>query len=94
MEDDNKFNANELQKLTYQLCHTYARCTRTINIPVPVAYADLAAYRARFHLESELEDKSGSSYNVGDGSGSQSLPQSVIDSIKVIDGLKDAMYFV
>ena len=29
--DDNRFDSDELQCLTYQLCHTYVRCTRSVN---------------------------------------------------------------
>jgi eukaryotic translation initiation factor 2C len=48
--DDNRFTADELQALTYQLCHTYVRCTRSVSIPAPAYYAHLVAFRARFHL--------------------------------------------
>ncbi len=33
--DDNNFTADELQVLTYQLCHTYVRCTRSVSVPAP-----------------------------------------------------------
>lgn len=39
--------ANELQLMTYYLCHMYNRCPRSVSIPAPVYYADLAAFRAR-----------------------------------------------
>ncbi|XP_062507547.1 protein argonaute-2-like [Corticium candelabrum] len=45
--DDNNFTADDLQMLTYQLCHVYVRCTRSVSLPAPVYYAHLAAYRAR-----------------------------------------------
>ena len=48
--DDNEFRSDELQKLTYYLCHVYAKCNRSISIPAAVQYAHLAAYRARVHL--------------------------------------------
>ncbi|UYV68163.1 AGO1 [Cordylochernes scorpioides] len=37
--DDNQFSSDELQCLTYQLCHTYVRCTRSVSIPAPAYYA-------------------------------------------------------
>uniref|UniRef100_A0A646QFB5 Argonaute-2 n=1 Tax=Hemiscolopendra marginata TaxID=943146 RepID=A0A646QFB5_9MYRI len=49
--DDSDFSADELQQLTYELCHTYVRCTRSVSIPSPAYYAHLAAFRARHHLE-------------------------------------------
>ena len=48
--DDNKFDADQLQLLTYQLCHTYVRCTRSVSVPAPTFYAHLVACRARYHL--------------------------------------------
>ncbi|KAI3380253.1 hypothetical protein SNEBB_010630 [Seison nebaliae] len=48
--DDNNYESDELQSLTYQLCHTYVRCTRSVSIPAPAYYAHLVAFRARYHL--------------------------------------------
>lgn len=55
--DDNRFNADELQILTYQLCHTYVRCTRSVSIPAPAYYAHLVAFRARYHLVDKEHDR-------------------------------------
>jgi len=49
LADDNAFNANDMCKMTYYLCHIYQRCTKSVSIPAPVYYADLAAYRAKIH---------------------------------------------
>ena len=38
--------------VTYALCYTYARCTRSVSVPAPVKYADLLALRASFYLDS------------------------------------------
>jgi eukaryotic translation initiation factor 2C len=54
--DDNNLNADELQNLTYQLCHTYVRCTRSVSIPAPAYYAHLVAFRARYHLVDKEHD--------------------------------------
>uniref|UniRef100_UPI00358EBEC2 protein argonaute-1-like isoform X1 n=1 Tax=Myxine glutinosa TaxID=7769 RepID=UPI00358EBEC2 len=58
--DDNRFSADELQVLTYQLCHTYVRCTRSVSIPAPAYYARLVAFRARYHLVDKEHDRSAS----------------------------------
>lgn len=55
--DDNEFSADELQCLTYQLCHTYVRCTRSVSIPAPAYYAHLVAFRARYHLVEKDHDR-------------------------------------
>ncbi|KAI6651806.1 Protein argonaute-2 [Oopsacas minuta] len=48
--DENNFTADELQSLTYQLCHTYVVCTRSVSIPAHAYYAHLVAFRGRYHL--------------------------------------------
>lgn len=55
--DDNEFCADEIQSLTYQLCHTYVRCTRSVSIPAPTYYAHLVAFRARYHLVEKEQDR-------------------------------------
>lgn len=72
----------------------YARCTKSISIPVPVAYADLAAYRARQHLEAALEDTSASSDSSGGSDHLNPLPASMIESIRLTDDFHKTMYFV
>lgn len=47
--DDNEFNADQEQALTYYLCYIYSRCERSVSIPAPTYYAHLAAFRAREH---------------------------------------------
>ena len=47
--NDSKLNADQIQKLTYNLCHIYSRCERSVSYPAPTYYAHLAAFRAREH---------------------------------------------
>jgi eukaryotic translation initiation factor 2C len=49
--DDNGFNADTLQALSFALCHVYARSTRSVSIPAPVYYADIVCARAKFHYD-------------------------------------------
>ncbi len=48
--DDHGFKADDLQLLSYQLCYTFARCTRSVSVVTPAYYAHLVAFRARFHF--------------------------------------------
>ncbi|KAJ1995666.1 hypothetical protein GGI25_000645 [Coemansia spiralis] len=50
LHNDAGFTADEIQKLTYYLCYTYAICTRSVSLVPPVYYAHRVADRARCHL--------------------------------------------
>ncbi|RIA87407.1 Piwi domain-containing protein [Glomus cerebriforme] len=50
--DENGFNADGLQTLSYNLCYLYARCTRAVSLVPPVYYAQLVCTRAKFHSRS------------------------------------------
>ncbi|KAF8776763.1 Protein argonaute-3 like protein [Argiope bruennichi] len=93
IEDDNDFTADDLQKLTYYLCHTYVRCTKSISCPAPVMYAHLAAFRSRQHLLTKM-DESSSGSDTSSTFEFHPIPDSVMKAIKVVDGLKNTMYFV
>jgi eukaryotic translation initiation factor 2C len=47
--DDNNFNADSLQGLTYKLCYIYARSSCSVSVVPSVYYADLVAARAHCH---------------------------------------------
>ncbi|GFP87334.1 protein argonaute 7 [Phtheirospermum japonicum] len=49
--DENKFTSDEMQKMVYNLCYTFVRCTKPISLVPPAYYAHLAAYRGRLYLE-------------------------------------------
>ncbi|CAF3097019.1 unnamed protein product [Rotaria sp. Silwood2] len=47
LHDENGSNSDDIQQFTYWLCHTDARCTKSVSVPAPVHYADLATHAAR-----------------------------------------------
>ncbi|CAF3663795.1 unnamed protein product [Adineta steineri] len=47
LHDDIGFSSDDIQQLTYWLCHTDMRCTKSVSIPAPVHYAHLSAYASR-----------------------------------------------
>lgn len=56
MWDDNQMPPEEIHEMTYQLCHTQSRCTRSVSIPSPVYYAKLVAQRAKILMADEKFD--------------------------------------
>merc|ERR1719447_1830298 len=85
------FTQPELQQLTYQLCHTYVRCTRSVSIPAPAYYAHLVAFRARYHLV-EKEQDSGEGSHLSGGSEDRA-PAAMARAITVHADSKKVMYF-
>ncbi|XP_038988491.1 protein argonaute 2-like [Phoenix dactylifera] len=76
LQDDHGFMSDELQKLIYNLCFTFARCTKPVSLAPPVYYADLAAYRGRLYYESMLEaSSSASSFPAPTSSGQGGFPK-------------------
>ncbi|KAJ7197185.1 argonaute-like protein [Mycena pura] len=55
---DENYNENlvKLQELSFALCHVYAKATRSVSIPAPVYYADLACARGKFYIDPTRTD--------------------------------------
>merc|ERR1712227_128808 len=66
VHDDNDLSADSLQMMTWHLCHGYARCTRSVGIPVPVYYATLDCERVARYLNEHMGSDAGSVAS-GDG---------------------------
>jgi hypothetical protein len=66
--DEYGFQPDELQAQTYNMCHIYARCTRTVGIVPAVYYAHLMADRAQ-HYNSARDDSSDTASVVSTTSG-------------------------
>ncbi|RXW23179.1 hypothetical protein EST38_g2678 [Candolleomyces aberdarensis] len=49
--DENRFNADAMQAISFSLCHVYARATRSVSIPAPVYYADIVCARSKHHYD-------------------------------------------
>jgi eukaryotic translation initiation factor 2C len=88
--DENNFSADNLQALTYHLCFTYARCTRSVSIVPPAYYAHLAAFRARCYTDNDGSDTS-SNVGVGQSTREKNVEVRTLPAIK--NNVKDVMFY-
>ncbi|XP_038711450.1 protein argonaute 2-like [Tripterygium wilfordii] len=97
--DENGINSDQLQKLIYDMCFTFARCTKPVSLVPPVYYADLVAYRGRLYYEAVIEGQSpvsvSSSLSSLASSSSSSSAASLDDRFyKLHADLENIMFFV
>ena len=92
--DDSEFSADELEVLSYYLCHLYSRCTRAVSYPTPTYYAHLVAERARKHHNEMIGVCAEGS--ICSSGGFYDMPESQKLEIKNLleEGVQNSMYFV
>lgn len=81
--------------MTYYMCHLYQRCTKSVSIPAPVYYADLAAYRAKVHASTVTDEMSDTASNLSFG-GDQRENEKINNYravINVPESQKQRLYF-
>ena len=64
MHDENRFSADDLQRVTNDLSYMFARATKAVSLVSPAYWADIACERGRCYLHKLLaggkdEDKKG-----------------------------------
>ncbi|KAG9132726.1 hypothetical protein Leryth_014011 [Lithospermum erythrorhizon] len=83
--DENKFTADGIQSLTNNLCYTYARCTRSVSVVPPAYYAHLAAFRARFYMEPDMQEN---------GKGTRAMVDSGVRQLPALkENVKRVMFY-
>lgn len=90
LSDENHFTSDELQKLVYNLCYTFVRCTKPVSLVPPAYYAHLAAYRGRLYI-----DRSESTTMIGNGSNtiSRPAPPKATPLPKLSENVKNLMFY-
>ncbi|KAJ6436655.1 Protein argonaute 18 [Purpureocillium lavendulum] len=79
--------ADELERLTHELCYLFGRATKAVSICPPAYYADIVCERARAHRPEFLDvSDSDSVATVGLGTAAASR--------QLHDSLKDTMYYI
>lgn len=98
--DEHNFTSDELQKLIFDLCFTFARGTKPISLVPPVYYADLVAYRGRMFQEVVMKLHSRPSTSSSSSSSRRSSSTSSFNAsfdkkfYKLHPELQDFMFFV
>ncbi|XP_074330533.1 protein argonaute 2-like [Apium graveolens] len=97
LSDEHNFTSDQLQKLIYQLCFTFARCTKPVSLVPPVYYADLVAYRGRMFQEvlMEMQSPHSASSTTSFTSSTSSSATSFDDTFyKLHSELQNIMFFI
>ncbi|KAK8169311.1 Piwi domain-containing protein [Phyllosticta citrichinensis] len=63
LRDENKLGADQLQRITHNLCYVYGRATRAVSVCPPAYYADLVCERGRSYLHSFLKENTNMQYD-------------------------------
>nr|AUI38422.1 argonaute 8 [Dermatophagoides farinae] len=92
--DKKIFNNDALQKFVFYLCHN---CTRfrggAIALPTPVRYADLCAYRAKIHVEAQIEKLCMPRGQIIQGDYEKKLIDRLNELVKIHQSLKRVLYY-
>ncbi|WRX21058.1 PAZ domain - like 5 [Theobroma cacao] len=92
--DENNFTADGIQSLTNNLCYTYARCTRSVSVVPPAYYAHLAAFRARFYMEPEMQENGSTVGGAGHTKGTRAAGESGVRPLPALkENVKRVMFY-
>lgn len=80
--------ANQLEKLTYELCHLFGRATKAVSICPPAYYADILCTRARVYLSELLEGLETQS------TVSSLTSHSDVPDLEVHENVKNSMFYI
>ncbi|XP_045608324.2 protein argonaute-2 [Procambarus clarkii] len=91
--DDSDLSMDDIQTLTYAMCHLYSRCTRSVSIPTPASYAHLVAFRAKVHIQ-DLCPSETSSLASGEEEGPSDAAIAQAAKMDCASELASKLYFV
>ncbi|KAK1657768.1 ribonuclease H-like domain-containing protein, partial [Colletotrichum godetiae] len=81
--------ADQLEKLTHNLCYLFGRATKTVSICPSADYADIVCERARVHRPALFDISDAASTTT-----SASQPVAPSNNVQVHPNLQDTMYYI
>ena len=92
IHDDTDADPLHIQRLTFELCHLYARATKIVSRPAPVYYAHRAAFLAQYYKDDYKEENM---FEVGSttSTGSHESTASSIQEIELGSTIASTVYF-
>ncbi|KAF2546759.1 hypothetical protein F2Q70_00021426 [Brassica cretica] len=96
--DELGFTSDQVQKLIFEMCFTFTRCTKPVSLVPPVYYADMVAYRGRMYHEASSREKNirqqprGASSSLASSFSSLTVDDKAI--FKLHKELESVMFFV
>ncbi|CAH8356981.1 unnamed protein product [Eruca vesicaria subsp. sativa] len=95
--DELGFTSDQIQKLIFEMCFTFTRCTKPVSLVPPVYYADMVAYRGRMYHEASSREKPirqprGASSSLASSFSSLTVEDKAI--FKLHKELENVMFFV
>jgi len=87
--------ANQLERLTHEMCYLFGRATRVVGICPPAYYADIVCTRARVHVGDILDRAELATVSSGQsGGGGSSRELQLARERRVHPNIADDMYYI
>lgn len=96
VHDENKFTADQIQKVTHDVSYLFARATKAVSLVSPAYYADLACERGRCYIHELLMAVDNNTTTSGSSAEDQVMrsAQNLWRSGVRGNNLKDSMFYL
>ena len=94
LKNSANLDADQVHKLTFELCHMYARSTRLVSIPAPTYYAHLAAEKAPFLMTDFKEFLGGFDASSATGTHASGRSDASAEFVEVPEALQHKLYYL
>jgi len=93
LENDAGATRDEIERLTFDLCHLYARATKLVSRPAPVYYAHRAAFLAQYYQKGFKEREDAWESGSASSHGSHGSHTSDLENVRLNLHVANKVYF-